>query len=238
MPIASALKRAVLDILFPAQCLGCRREASFLCRRCSRALPKIAPGCIVCKKLTPARGQVIAGRTCRPCRKKSNIFAFFSPYLYENEIIRDLIHKLKYQRVHEIRTVLADLVIRSLDYFTVKIPAEGIMIPIPLYPSRERVRGFNQSALIAEALCPTLGVGYRPDILRKIKKTAPQMGLSAEKRRTNLIGTFNFTDEAAIKDKTIILLDDVKTTGATLEEAARVLRSAGARKIWAITVAH
>jgi len=233
----SSLKNAALDLLFPTRCLGCRSEGSFLCQPCISALPMIPPACIVCKKLKPAKPLVIAGRTCKSCRKKSDVFAFFSPYLYE-KTVRDLIHQLKYRRVRAIHAILAGLLRRSLNYFSFRVPAEAIIIPIPLYPSRERVRGFNQSRLIAEALCPTLGVGHRPDILRKIKKTAPQMELTAEKRRTNLIGTFAVADQAAVKDKTVILLDDVKTTGTTLEEAARTLKAAGAKRIWAITVAH
>jgi ComF family protein len=234
----SSLRNAALDLLFPAQCLGCRSEGSFLCEQCAGALPMTPPACIICKKLKPAKPLAIAGRTCKSCRQKSNVFAFFSPYLYENQTIRDLIHQLKYQRVRAIHDVLAGLLARSLNYFSFRVPAEAIVIPIPLYPSRERVRGFNQSALIAEALCTKLSIMHSPHLLRKIKKTAPQMELTAEKRRTNLIGTFAVADQAAVKDKIIILLDDVKTTGTTLEEAARTLKAAGAKRVWAITVAH
>lgn len=264
MRLLSEFKQNALDLLFPIECAGCRDEGLFLCGRCIEKLPMIPPSCIVCKKLKPGnttsavptavgtktnvaevdipgkppRPLVTAGRTCRACREKSDIFAFFSPFLYDNELVRDLIHRLKYQRVRPIHTELAGLLVRSLNYFLVCLPPEAIIIPIPLYPSRERVRGFNQSRLIAQALCTTLGVAHRPDILRKIKKTAPQMELSAEKRRTNIIGTFAVADAAVVKDKTITLFDDVKTTGATLQEAARVLKDAGAKKIWAITVAH
>ena len=198
----------------------------------------IPPSCIVCKKLKPARPLVTAGRTCKLCREKSHIFAFFSPYLYENETVRGLIHQLKYQRVREISAVLAGLLLRSMGYFSFRLPAEAIAVPIPLYPSRERVRGFNQSRLIAEALCPALGIAHRPDILLKTKKTTPQMELSGEERRKNLAGVFAAAPNQSVRDKNIILIDDVKTTGATLEEAARALKAAGAKRIWAITLAH
>ena len=193
-------------------------------------------------------GRIKAGRTCRACRKKSDVFAFFSPYLYQNEIIRGLIHKLKYQRAEEIHRVLAGLLARSLAYFSFGLPPQAIMVPIPLYPSRERVRGFNQARLISQELSAALGLVHAPDMLHKIKKTAAQMALSGEERRSNVVGAFGlspaFSQKAGIdpqlrlKDKIIILVDDVKTTGATLREAAKTLKQSGAKQIWAITVAH
>ena len=100
------------------------------------------------------------------------------------------------------------------------------------------MRGFNQSFLIAQNLGKKLGVEVHRNALRKIKKTVPQMELSREERLKNAIDTFAVSDMPLIRNRTILLLDDVKTTGATLEEASRVFRAAGAKKIWAITVAH
>ena len=107
-----------------------------------------------------------------------------------------------------------------------------------MHRSRKRVRGFNQSELIAARLSSLINLRAENHILRKNKKTAPQVGLSGEKRRNNIIGSFSVSNPESVKNKNVILVDDVKTTGATLEEAARVLKNAGAGKIWAVTVAH
>lgn len=238
MSSLSFLKAIALDLLFPAQCAGCGSGGAFLCGRCMETVTLVPPSCIVCKKLAPARRKILAGRTCKPCRKKSHISSFFSPLLYETGLIRDLVHQLKYRRIREIHIPLAEILARSLRYFAVPIPQDALIVPVPLSPARRRVRGFNQSALIAERLGTELGISVAIDGLKKIKTTTPQMQLAREARLANLIGAFAVTDTAAIQNKTVILLDDVKTTGATLEEAARVLKAAGAKQIWALTVAH
>ena len=136
--------------------------------------------------------------------------------------------------------VLGDLIADYLSYERISLPHDALIIPIPLHKARERMRGFNQSYLIARPIGERLNIPVLKDILIKIKKTTPQMELTREERLQNALGTFSVSDRSRvlIADKTIIILDDVKTTGATLEEAARVLRAAGAKRILAITLAH
>jgi len=149
-----------------------------------------------------------------------------------------MIHDLKYRRVRAHAPALAELLRSYLSYCRIAIPSGALLIPIPLHKKRERTRGFNQSLLIATALGEKLGMEVRGDILRKTKKTTPQMELSREERLKNMDGVFAVSDTSIVRNRTILLLDDVKTTGATLENAARVLRSAGAKRVWALTVAH
>lgn len=234
----SAAKTYALDLLFPPFCAGCGSEGTLLCPACDAGLRFIPPSCFVCKKLVPARGTIAAGRTCAACREKSRIHAFISPFSYDTPAIRDLLHGLKYHRRGDHAAILAGLLHRAIAYHGVVLSRAAVFIPIPLSPARERVRGFNQSALIAEVLGSAIGIPVQSDILKKIKKTKPQMSLSREERLTNLAGAYAVSDRAAVRGKNIILLDDVKTTGATLKEAAKVLKQAGAKKIWAITVAH
>ena len=134
--------------------------------------------------------------------------------------------------------ILADILYRAIAYHGVVLSRNALLIPIPLYKSRERVRGFNQAHLIARALGTRMGIPARDDILLKTRNTPAQMALRREERLTNLAGTFTVSNTESVRNRTIILLDDIKTTGTTLEEAARTLRAAGAKKIWAITVAH
>lgn len=237
------VKILILDLLFPCLCLGCRSEGEFFCQNCQNSLRFIPPTCIVCQKIAPAAGKIPLGRTCRPCRKKSFIYAYFSPFRYSEEPLRSLIHALKYQRIREIHKSLAKLLAAYCLYFNLPLPDNAVILPVPLYPAKERVRGFNQSALVAEALVSLLQekgerIEYRSDVLRRVKSTSPQVDLSREERRKNLAKAFVVDRPKFVKQRTVVILDDVKTTGVTLEEAARVLREAGAKAVWAITVAH
>lgn len=234
----SSLKRHFLDLLFPSHCAGCDGEGAVLCAACEAGLSFIPPSCFVCKKLVPAHRTVPAGRTCKPCRKKSRLYGFVSPFSYDAGPIKNLLHDLKYRRVRSNAEILAALLYRAIAYHGVLLSRDALIIPIPLHPSRERTRGFNQSFLIARSFGEKIGIPVRNDILQKIKRTKAQIALAREERLKNMDGVFAVSDTSAIKDKTIILLDDVKTTGATLEEAARVLRAAGAKRIWALTIAR
>lgn len=231
-------KKFVLDVLFPTQCARCGDEGVLLCDACQALLRFIPPSCFVCKKLVPPAGSAPAGRTCAPCHKKSDLFTFLSPFLYDNPPIRALIHDLKYRRIRASAPILAGLLVRSIHYFGTALPRHALIVPIPLSPARERVRGFNQSLLIAEDMGNALDIPVRSDILKKIKTTKPQMELRREERVKNLACAFAVSDSNAVRNRTIILLDDVKTTGTTLESAAKTLKAAGATRIWAITIAH
>lgn len=111
-------------------------------------------------------------------------------------------------------------------------------MPIPLHPRRQRVRGFNQASLLAKSIAERLSIPVDAHSITRIAATAPQVSLTAQHRRANVENIFSLRDQKVIRGNTIILVDDVKTTGATLEQAARILKKAGAKEIWAITFAH
>ena len=234
----SLLKSEILDLLFPPICAKCQKEGKFLCNLCEKSLIRVPPKCFGCGKLSPGTRRIPQGRTCLSCRDKTYIYAFISPFLYREEPVRELIHNLKYMRVYAISNVLAKLLYTYMQYFTILFPKNSVIIPMPLHSRRERTRGFNQSLLIAKSLADTLDIPICSGVLRRTINTKPQIEFRAAERRQNIIGAFSVTLPEKIKNKTVILLDDVKTTGSTLEEAARVLKDAGAQKIWAITVAH
>ena len=238
MGLFARAKTFALDLLFPLSCAGCGTEGAYLCAPCAADIPMYAPACIVCKKLVPAHGDIPAGKTCTPCRKKSRIYASFSPFSYDTPAIKTLIHDLKYRRVAGNAEILGALLSRAIAYHGILLSRDSVIIPIPLHPSRERTRGFNQAQLIADALGAKLGISVRADLLKKIKNTRPQMDLPREERLKNVTGAFAVSDSDTVRNRTCILMDDVKTTGATLESAARVLRAAGAKRVWAITVAR
>ena len=235
---SNGVKKAFLDLLFPIFCLGCKKEGTFLCIKCRDSLKHIPPSCIFCRKLSPPVRNVTAGRTCISCHKKSNIYGFISPFSYDSSLIRDLVHGLKYNRIWSLGSILAGLIADYFFLYNIILPKESFLVPIPIHARRKRIRGFNQTELIAENLGCILGIPVVTGILEKEKYTTPQVRLTGEERNKNVCNTFRIRRPEAIYHKTILLIDDIKTTGATLEEVARILKEAGAKQIWAITVAH
>lgn len=229
-----------------------------LCTPCADALARIPPQCFVCHALVPANVKhrvshksdvrhsvlhaevdvVPAGRTCSRCRSHSVVYAFLSPFSYQHDTMRELVHALKYRRNREVASLFAAMLASHLAAMRITFSKDAVFIPVPLHKARERERGFNQSLLIAKSLGEKLGIEVRPDVVKKLKKTVPQMELLREERLKNLTGTFAVENPLLVQGKTVILIDDVKTTGATLEECARMLKKSGAKQIWAITIAH
>ena len=186
----------------------------------------------------PAGVQRPAGRTCLSCQGDSSIYAFLSPFSFEQECVRELIHALKYRRVRDISILLASFLFEYIAYFSLSIPENALLIPIPLHKKRKRIRGFNQAERIAWHFGRSIGIETRTDVLQKIKSTVSQVELLSHQRKENVKGVFSVTHPESVFGRTVILLDDVKTTGATIEEAARTLKEAGAKRVWAITFAH
>jgi ComF family protein len=148
-----------------------------------------------------------------------------------------LIHAYKYEGVKELRTLFADIISSFLDFYAIRPSSGSVLVPIPLHRSRERSRGFNQSQLLAEELGARLGLDVAA-ALKRSRATEQQIEMkSYEARRRNIAGAFAIADAESVRGKPAILVDDVSTSGATLSEAARTLRGAGARTVWAITIA-
>jgi len=234
----SRAKTMILDILFPPYCFGCGNEGCFLCFYCRGSVYFVPPTCFVCYKLAPPRNKITYGRTCPSCQDQSSIYAFLSPFSYNSIVIREIIHGLKYGRIRSLGIIIADLLAEYFKKYDIKFPDNAILLPVPIYPLRMRRRGFNQAEHIANVLSPILGILVINNVLEKYKYTKPQVELSREDRLKNIRGSFVVRNPDKIQGKTILLFDDVKTTGATLEEAGRVLKEAGAEKIWVITLAH
>lgn len=113
-----------------------------------------------------------------------------------------------------------------------------IIVPIPISVKKEKKRGFNQTAVLSETLSIELGIDYCPDVLKRVKNTVPQSKLTGLERKYNVMNVFEFNDKYFIKGKNILLVDDIFTTGSTIEECARILMYAGADKVYFITLAR
>jgi ComF family protein len=168
--------------------------------------------------------------------------------LYEDEM-RELIHLLKYERVRSAAEPLGKLLARVIEGLLegeeAATTSEFVVMAVPLFLTKERLRGFNQSVLLADVAMRelrksrlewTLRAGHR--VIRRTRDTESQFGLTTSGRRRNLRGAFEVIDPAAVAGREVLLIDDIYTTGATARECARVLRRAGAAKVWVATVSR
>ena len=220
-----------LDLLFPKLCVGCRTEGAFCCENCRQNLVFSAPACPVCSRRN------FTGIVCTTCAEKSGLRRFVAPFSYREPLVRELIHTYKYAGARELAGFLAGEIVSCLRFYDITPPTSAILIPIPLHRSRERARGFNQAAVLAAELGKRVGLSVAPALSRR-RATDPQIEMeSHDARRKNVANAFALRDAEVIRGRTVILVDDVSTSGATLSEAARLLRDAGARTVWAVAVA-
>lgn len=185
------------------------------------------------------------GCLCSSCRnsQKSSLDSLVAAVSYEDPAARHLVHNLKYRFVSDISEPLAKLISRALVRNDIALP--DFLVPVPLHPKRLRWRGFNQSFLLAshlsDQLAPLTGVDIL-DILERTKFNRPQMQIkNYQERLQNMQNIFALKSSMRsdlIKNKKILLIDDIATTGATLEECAKILKSAGAKKVFAAVVAR
>lgn len=234
MGILFFLKRSILDLFFPKFCLGCQREGSYLCQDCLAILEVLEYQYCLCKK--PLR--LYRAGKCRSCyHKKLNGLYFALPY--QNQLLQTLLHQFKYEPyVKELSEPLASLIIAhfKLSSKPLQFGQDWILIPIPLSIKREKRRGFNQAKEIAKELAKKINLPLVNDVLLKIRETLPQVELEEKVRMENPQGAFMIQKE--LNGQKILLVDDVYTTGATIEECAKVLKTAGAKEVWGVTVAR
>lgn len=156
-----------------------------------------------------------------------------APLLYV-EPTSEIIHRFKYDGYFAVAPALADIMVADWPFDLLQ---PEVVIPVPLHPRRERRRGFNQSALLGRRLAQELNLLYRPGTLRRIRHTAPQVGLGPEERMNNVAGAF-VAQGADIEGRHLLLVDDVLTTGATMKAAAGTLLAAGAASVSAYCLAR
>lgn len=227
----------ILDLFSPQFCFGCRKEGTYLCNDCRAYLEISQYQYCLCKE------PIILSGKCRLCRAKKLDGLYFA-VPYQKALIKKLIQYFKYEPfVKELAKPLASLIIEHF-HLLEKQPGflsnkiSFILTPIPLDKKRLRWRGFNQAEEIAKELSKFLNIPLLPDCLIKIKRAVPQVELSDESRRENIKGAFVCEKSEKIKGKAILLVDDVYTTGSTMEEAAKVLREAGAKEVIGVVVAR
>lgn len=237
------LGEGVAELLFPPVCVACKLPARrHLCDACLAAIPRLPrPLCQCCgvalDPLKVPRESVFHERAyCWRCRELPAAFDCCRAYGPFEGPLRTAIHALKYRGTTAIVPVLAELVAWVLDEEP-ELRRARLLVPVPLHPARRRERGFNQAELLAAAVAPPRGLELRRDLVAKVRHTRPQVGQNAPQRRENLRDAFAFCGTAPLRCS-VLLLDDVVTTGATFHECARVLRAAGATAVYAVALAH
>ena len=180
---------------------------------------------------------------CGLCRRIEPAFARAAAYGSYESGLRELIHLLKYGGVRPAANVLGRMLAEAIASLEPAFPADSIaVIPVPLHRTKLRQRRFNQAELIARAAITLKGSGDRllvySGVLERKRDTASQIGLTSHQRRENLRGAFRVSQPEAVNGREVLVVDDVYTTGATVSECARVLRRAGATKVWVATVAR
>jgi ComF family protein len=218
-----------LDLLFPKHCVGCQKEGVWLCEDCLKKIVFVQmPVCPNCNCLTPN------GQFCDACRDKTELTGIISCCYYEEGPLKEAVHHLKYDYIKELANPLSALMIHSLKE---RLPhSKMIVTPVPLHRKRKAQRGFNQAELLAEKIALYFNLEYRPDLLiRKVFKK-PQVELSSKERWKNIENAFVCREN--IEKKDILLIDDVTTTTATLNECAKALRAQGAHAVWGCVLAR
>lgn len=201
------MREELLDLLYPPRCGGCDAPGAWLCARCRASLAPAAA-----PRPRHVRSLVALGRFAGP--------------------LRQAVHRLKYRREAVLAAPLGDALGRAIARGLALGWRADALVPVPLAPARRRDRGYDQSALLARAASRTCGVPLRPWLCRA-RPTASQVGLGRAARAANVRGAFAASPAAG----SVVLVDDVATTGATLAECARALRAAGAREVRAVVLA-
>lgn len=200
--------------------------------------------CSICGERLPLPFGPIdpAATLCGLCRRLQPPYVKATAYGSYESGLRELIHLLKYERVRPAANVLGRMLAEAIadlrDWFQA---AQVLVIPVPLHSRKQRQRGYNQSELIARAALKLMASGsfqMGAGILERRRETQSQIGLSSHQRRGNIRGAFAVVQSDAIASREILLVDDVITTGTTVSECARVLRRAGASKVYVATVAR
>ncbi|KUK97352.1 MAG: Putative phosphoribosyltransferase [Anaerolineaceae bacterium 46_22] len=219
-----------LDWVYPPSCAVCEKPGYALCLNCSNEILFISGKvCSIC-------GVPIHGNrdVCQECCEHQPAYDGMRNVAFYGGVIRECVHALKYQNNQSLGRYFSDLmlpVVMNVGWHV------DVVIPVPLSRERYKERGYNQAAAIARPLAIVLEKPFVPFGLAQIRDTKSQVGLSGEQRRQNVVGAFKAIPEL-VNGKNILLVDDVMTTGSTMESCAKALKVAGADKVYCITIAR
>lgn len=225
------LAHSIIDLALPPVCAGCRQVGQMLCDDCLGKVSWIKePICIRC-----GRPQLQPSKKCHSCRQLPLTLRHIRAASLHIEPVRIVLHKMKYEGLFALAKPLGEIMIRSWPLWQHDF---DLILPIPLHSKRLQERGYNQSELLVNVLQEHFGWPGDPSSLTRHRHTRPQLGLTADERRANVLDAF-IAKPSLVAGKRVLLVDDVCTTGSTLASAAQALKQAGARSVnaYCLTVA-
>jgi ComF family protein len=237
----------LVDWLFPPRCRACAswipgRDAQYFCLPCRSAIELVRhPLCSICGRPFPdSAGE---DHPCGLCIKRpphffqARAWACYPREELDRQPLRTVVQRFKYGRKVSLGKPLGQLMARGCEEFLDGCPAR-LIVPVPLHPKRLRWRGFNQSVLLAREVSRAYFTAMDPFVLVRRRETPPQTSLTEVERRRNVRGAFAVNPDKSITNQSILLVDDVYTSGATVNECSRVLRRAGAKEVYVLTLAR
>ena len=229
MDIKKVLK-TIKDYIFPVHCLGCREEGEWLCEKCFYKIDTSGVFCCpICHKNTRA------GEYCISCNKNLPLDSNFAITIYkEDGLIGKVIQTLKYSHAEDVIQAFEKLISNFVKENQSLFSEIDLVVPVPLHKKRFVERGFNQAKLIAEVVARKINKPCR-EVVTRSRHTLQQAKLGREERLKNVNNAFVVEDSL---DESILLIDDVFTTGTTLQECAKALKGRGAKKVIGFTVAR
>ena len=230
LPQVVKFRGVALDLLFPKWCVGCGKEGSLICDSCRSSLPRVmSPLCPRCGRPQPS------GILCPSCVGwQAEIDGIRSPFRFDG-VVRQVIYQLKYRNLRTLAIPLAQL----LSDYLVANPVPGeVLVPVPLHRRRLRERGYNQSGLLARELGKLTNLPVVDDCLIRQRHAPPQARTSTvDERQSNVAEAFACCDQRP-RDRQVLLIDDVSTSGATLDACAAALKAIGATAVWGLVLAR
>lgn len=220
----------LVDLLFPPRCAGCGRPGALFCTPCwHRVQPLRGPYCSRCGHPLPSTGS-----PCPACARLPLAFLdkARAAALYTSPL-REAVHALKYRGVARLGLLFGEYMARRL-----RVAVFDVVVPVPLHPVREARRGYNQATLLAQAIASHWNRPLVLSALARVRETSPQVTLDLLARRANVHAAFACVDPAGIAGRTVLLVDDVMTTGSTLDACAAALKAAGAKRVLGFALAR
>jgi len=241
--IKENMKKFLLGLFFPSFCFGCQKEGTYLCPDCKAILEIMEFQYCLCNK-NPSQIKLSLSENgkCDKCLNKNLSGLYFALSYKENILIKKLIYNFKYQPY--IQNLSKTLALLLAEHFLVSgnnnehMWQNGILVPVPLTKRKLKSRGYNQTEKLAKELSKILRIPVISNNLIKTKSTLSQINLSGKEREQNLKNAFMLKNPSEIAGKKIFLVDDVYTTGSTMEECARIFKENGIKNIWGIAIAR
>lgn len=235
-PIIVSYLQALSDTIFPRTCVGCGTGDTDLCDACSKKIVLLKhQSCIRCQRITEM------GRTCPTCRTVTPVYQTLSVAHYHDGPLKEALHTLKYHARRDLITHLFNLFLAHhmvADELSKLARPDVMCLAVPLHRQRQWWRGFNQSALLTDHIARHLGLKQTNNLLVRATAGKVQSSLTRAERQKNTEGVFRVRNSAQIAGKTVLLVDDIITTGATMMACAGALKQAGAKRVIALSIAR